>query len=601
MSYTITVWENGQKEVIDVEKGKTLLDILNENDYNISSYCGGQGICGKCRIKLLTGNHEITKAEKNLLTDEELNNGIRLACMIEIRDDLEVEIENMEDIVIMTGGNYDKYEINQKFNRECIEISTPTLDDQRDYVRRILNELSLDKIRYSALKELDELNKEEKITVTSNNSEIITVEQGDKCKNNYGIAVDIGTTTIVLYLFNVNKGSEIDNYSLYNPQKKYGADVISRIDYSQKNEKGRENLQQELINGLNKGIKIISQNNDIDINDIFSMTVAGNTIMLHTLLGVSSASIAKAPYIPLFTKSMNINPQELNININPRGNIRLLPCVSGYVGADIVADLLTVNEYITDKNSNNLLIDIGTNGEIVLNKGEEVFSCATAAGPAFEGANISFGMAGTPGAISKFSFNNNPHYKTIGDKKAAGICGSGLVDIIAELYREGIINEQGGFVDEKEIDESYRRYMSKYKDMRAFRIVPGEKTKNGQDIYLTQKDVRELQLAKGAIQAGIEILKKETNTDSEGIDNVFIAGGFGNYIDPHNACMLNIIPHDLEEKIMQIGNAAGTGAKICLLNRKAMEITERLIEKITYIELSKRKDFQEEFMDSMLF
>lgn len=599
MSYNITIWKNSDKEIIQAEEGKNLLDLLNENNYNINAYCGGEGICGKCRVKLISGNHDLTKAEKDLLTEEDINKGIRLACMVDISDNLEIEIEDTEEIVIMTSGNYQKYEINHEFNKKCISLKTPTINDQRDYTKRLFDKLDVDQISYNVLQKFDKIDKEEKFTLTYRDNKIISIEEGNKEKDLYGIAVDIGTTTIVLYLFDLNKGKEIDNFSIYNPQKKFGADVISRINYSQKNEKGKENLQAELIKGLNKGIENLADKNHFNKKDIFSMSIAGNTIMLHTLLRVSAKTIAKAPYIPIFSDRMDLSPADLGINININGVIRLIPCVSGYVGADIVADLLTINEYLSD--NTNLMIDIGTNGEIVLNKNEKIFTCSTAAGPAFEGANISFGMAGIPGAVSEFKFNNKQDYKTIGNKKAAGICGSGLVDIIAELLREGIIDKQGGFVDEDEIDEKYRDSLSTYKDLKAFRVVEGTETKNGNDIYLTQKDIRKVQLAKGAIQAGIEILKKESEVTSDDIDNVFIAGGFGNYINPHSACVLNLIPSELEEKIIQIGNAAGTGAKICLLNKNAMKITDKIIKNVSYIELSKRQDFTEKYMDSMPF
>ncbi len=598
MNYNVTVWRNNSKEIISTIQDKNLLELLIENGYDIDSYCGGQGICGKCQIKLNSGKHEVTKAEKELLTEEDLDKGIRLACMIDINDNLEIEIEDKDDIVVMTSGNYQKYEIIQEFRKECIAIEKPTIKDQRDYTERVFAKLSVNNIKYNALKKLDEIDKEKDFTLTCREKEVLEIEEGNIEDNVYGIAVDIGTTTIVLYLFNLHNGQEIDNYSLYNPQKKFGADVISRINYSQENEKGKENLQKELIDGLNKGIKELYEKNNINKKDTLFMTIAGNTIMLHTLLGVNADTIAKAPYIPLFTSRMDLSPKDLRLNINNNGIVRLLPCVSGYVGADIVADLLTVNEYL---NKINLLIDIGTNGEIVLNRGKDIYTCSTAAGPAFEGAGISFGMAGTPGAVSEFNLNNKPNYKTIGNKKAAGICGSGLVDIIAELYRNGIVDSRGGFVDEEQIDKKYRDRLTTYKNFRAFRVVAGTETKNGNDIYLTQKDVRKIQLAKGAIQAGIEILKKETNTDSEDIDNVFIAGGFGNYIDSHSACAINLIPGELEEKIVQIGNAAGTGAKICLLNKNAIKITDEIIKNVTYIELSKRKDFQEEFMNTMTF
>ncbi len=599
MKHKITVWENNKKETIETQE-ENLLNFLFKHNYEVNSYCGGHGICGKCKIKVISGIKEPVREERKLLDKNDIDNGIRLACLQKISDDMEIELKNTADIKIYTAGMSEETKINQKFKKQLVIIEKPTLCDQRDFARRILDFLSLKKIHPKAIIDLDKINKNDEITVTIKDREIIQLKGGNTVDYLYGIAIDIGTTTIVLYLLDLNSGNEIDVYSLYNPQKKFGADVISRIKYAMENKRGKDNLKLELLKGLNKGINKLVQRNYITNEDLMYITVVGNTIMLHTLLGVDLKSIAESPYIPLFTNSLILTPEIAGMEINKNGVIQLLPLVSGYIGADILADILAAN---FDFNKINLLIDIGTNGEIILNSGKKIFACSTAAGPAFEGANITFGMAGLPGAIANFKFGENGEleYKTIDNHPPRGICGSGLVDIIAEIYNSNLINFKGAFISKEDMPAIHQKRMTTYKKFKAYRIALSQKAEEDKDILITQNDIREVQLAKGAIQAGIKILVKEIGVEFKDIDKVFIAGGFGNYIDPHSACVIGLIPGILEEKIIQIGNGAGTGAKLYLLNKDLKKYTEEIKEKINYIELSKRKDFQQEFVNSMQF
>jgi uncharacterized 2Fe-2S/4Fe-4S cluster protein (DUF4445 family) len=601
MEQKLLVRQNGDEKEINCIKGDNLLEVLLNNGYEISTYCGGQGVCGKCKVKISSGVKELDEKEEKYLTNEEINEGIRLACKTEITGNMVVELEDSEDIEVMTSGLIRKADIDIEYNKDTIKLKKATIDDQKDYLKRVYDNLSLENINYNSLKILGEMDKKETFTVTSKEGKIIEI-----LKNNnnllYGVAIDIGTTTIVLYLMDLKTGREIDVFSLYNPQKKFGADVISRINYTIKNETGAEELKNLLLDNINKSIKELADRNNISLNDIYKITIVGNTIMLHTLFGIKAESIAKSPYIPQFTDAMEFDTEEIGVNINNKGIIHILPSISGYVGADIIGDLLAVN-FLSYSDGYNLMIDIGTNGEIVLGNSKNVISCSAAAGPAFEGANITFGMAGIPGAISEFKFNKNNEieYKTIGNKEPKGICGSGLLDIIAELYRVNIIKSSGAFVAEEEMEDWQKEFMTVYKEIKAFKITTADKTAGAKDILLTQKDIREVQLAKGAIAAGIEILRKELDINYDDFDNVFIAGGFGNYLDPHNACVIKMIPEELEEKIVQIGNGAGTGAKLYLLDKKMKETTGILKNILKYIELSINQDFQVEYINNMGF
>lgn len=605
MQYKIKIYQNNTEETILGDSGANLLDLLQQNEYDITSPCGGEGTCGKCKVKILEGAPELTVKEKELLTPKEIDNGIRLACRIQVENNLKIELEREEEIEVLTEGVPSTLKIDPEIKKISFRLDQPTLEDQRDYLQRILDSLNSGKrdqlaLSLATLRKLDSLNKEELITVTLKNNEILQLEEGDKSLNSYGIAIDIGTTTIALYLMNLVSGEELDVYSLHNPQKRFGADVISRINYTLKNAEGVEELQEVLVRGLNAGIKQLTRRNNLERDDIIQMTIVGNTIMLHTLLGISAETIAKSPYIPVFTSTLELSPAEIGLEINDEGIVKLLPSVSGYVGADIIGDML-VADFESEKW--NLLIDIGTNGEIVLGNKEKLFACSAAAGPAFEGARITFGMAGVPGAISEYRFNGKGEveHKTIGGKKARGICGSGLVDIVAELLRRGFLESTGAFTAEDNLSVEEGGYLTDYKGVKAYRVLTAKETALKEDIVLTQKDIREFQLARGAISAGVQILLKEAGIDYGQIDKVYLAGGFGNYINPHNACYIGLIPAELEEKIVRIGNGAGMGAKMYLLDRNLKDYTEKIRDRVKYIELSSRADFQTEFMNSMFF
>ncbi|MFW6029028.1 MAG: ASKHA domain-containing protein, partial [Halanaerobiales bacterium] len=349
-------------------------------------------------------------------------------------------------------------------------------------------------------------------------------------------------------------------------------------------------LQEKIIDGINQAIINLSEKNDIPVDDIYLITIVGNTIMLHFLLAEPADSLVRPPYQAVFTEARQISFQELNIRGNSDGIVQLLPSVSAYLGADIVADLLISNISGEDWN---LLIDIGTNGEIVLAGKERILGCTTAAGPAFEGANISQGMPALPGAISQFEINNKQEflYQTIAGEEPRGICGSALIDIIAELLDKNIINSTGAF--DENMDLVFRKKMTIYQDMESIKII--------EDILLTQKDIREFQLAKAAIAAGIKILLNEAGITENQINNIYLAGGFANFINIDNASKIGLFPDNLADCVFKIGNAAGTGAKACLLDKKELERAKLLAEKIEYFDLALHKDFQSAFIDAIEF
>lgn len=391
----------------------------------------------------------------------------------------------------------------------------------------------------------------------------------------YGIAIDIGTTTMVFYIVNLLLGSVVDIVTMVNPQSHYGADVISRISYGHQNPKNVANLQILLIDSINSVIQEYCSRSGVLRNDFVKISVVGNTTMLHNLLGIDAISIAFAPFTPKFTDAQLIETYKLGININPKGTLVLPPSLSGYVGADILAGLASVDS--KKLKDIFLYIDIGTNGEMILVTPERILACSTAAGPAFEGANISCGMGAFPGAISEFYGEN---MKVIGDIVPKGVCGSGLIDFVAYMLEASLLSSEGN------ISEDYLLYKAARKE---------------ENITLTQQDIREVQLAKAAVYAGISRLLDMAGKSLDDLDHILLAGGFGNYLNISNAITIGLLPNLPLNKYIHVGNSAGSGALLALRSELFVKEIENLKKKIEYVELSSDADFPLEFAMSMDF
>lgn len=392
----------------------------------------------------------------------------------------------------------------------------------------------------------------------------------------YGLAVDIGTTSMVFYIVNLLFGTVVDVKTSINPQSKFGADVISRINYGVENEDGVKNLQSVLINSINKTINEYCESSGIAFDDFVKLSIVGNTTMLHNFMGVDALPIAHAPFKPAFTKTKRLTAKELGIKIHDKGEVVLSPSLSGYVGADIIAGMASLDETRIGKKY--LFIDIGTNGEMALVTPDRKLACATAAGPAFEGANISNGMSATTGAISKFSEDG---YEVIGNVDPIGICGSGLIDIVANMLDNEVVLMDGN------ISEDF--------------VIKNPNTSELTKVSLTQQDIREVQLAKSAIASGINRMLAIAEVELGELDNIYLAGGFGNYINVESAIRIGLLPDVELEKYVQIGNTAGTGSVLALKSEDFITEMEELIKKMEYIELSTDDEFSMEFAMNMFF
>jgi len=395
--------------------------------------------------------------------------------------------------------------------------------------------------------------------------------------NPHGVAIDIGTTSLVFYLVDLITGAILETRTQENPQANYGADVISRINYTAQNEHGLEELQNTLIHAINSHLDHFIELLGLGHHDIVKISIAGNTTMLHLLLGVDPLPIALAPFTPSFIERQEVNARDLKLNCHPDANIETLPGISAYVGADIVAGLASIapqKEYNTY-----LFMDIGTNGELALVTSDRILCCATAAGPAFEGARITHGMTAVEGAISSFGEEG---YSVIGDILPTGLCGSGLIDVIAFMVEHKLVNTEGLIEEE-------------------FVISKKENSGINEDIVINQQDIREVQLAKSAIAAGINILLNKAGLTHDQLDAVFLAGGFGNHINTQSAVTIGLLSPLFKDKIISLGNTSGTGALLSLKSVLFSDTMDQVISITDHLELSEEEDFAMEFAMNMMF
>lgn len=584
--FKVKVFVNDNTYEYMVQENQNLLQLLRKSGIMVESPCNGNGTCGKCKVKI--------------------DNVYTLSCNYFIQSDIEVYIDSLNNSAkIVTEGNQRSLDITPIVAKSNLNIDKPDLSNQIADYERVLGESNLGNAPLSLIRSIPFALREKdfNVTLVTSGSDIISVEAGDTTGALYGVAIDIGTTTIAAYLVDLSSGKRVCVNSLLNPQKIYGADVISRIKHTMDNEAGLDELNKLIIDIINICISTLCMQARIEVKSIYAVTIVGNTTMLHLILKVPPRNIASAPFIPAFTSAVTVQAENLGITINHSGIVCVLPSVSAYIGADTVAAVLSTG--MAQQRSISLLIDIGTNGEIVLGNENALYSCSSAAGPAFEGANIRNGMGSVMGAVSRISLEQGISVSTIGDAKPIGICGTGIVDAVAQMLRVGIIDETGRIDMEWEPtlpeQTELATRLANVDGINAFVLYNSSETATGREIAITQKDIREIQNAKAAIAAGIHVLVKQAGISFDDIENVYLAGGFGSYIDIENALGIGLIPMKLKGKIVTVGNAAGQGAIEALINSGCMALAKEIGKKMKYIELSSSKDFNDLYIDCMMF
>jgi len=442
-----------------------------------------------------------------------------------------------------------------------------------------------------------------RVTAVRNGNRVFAVEPGDTSGEVFGVAVDVCTTTVVANLVDLRTGKTVAVASQTNPQVTYGDDVISRIQHSRDNPNGLEQLHRQIIGCLNELVRETCQKAGVTAEAVYELVATGNATMQHLVLGVPVVQIAEAPYMSAFSAGVNASVEQLGLKINPCGNVYVMPSVAAHVGGDTVA--VTLSAAMRHSSSINLALDIGTNGEIVLGNRDRLLTCSTAAGPAFEGARIRQGMRGATGAIERVHINEDVEIAVIGGGQAAGICGSGLIDALAELLNAGVIDPSGRLLSGDDLPENIpaaiRQRVIEVEGRPAFVLAEKDQAKQDEPITLTQKDIREVQLGKGAIYAGMVTLMHLLKIEPDQINRLYLAGAFGNYIRPESARRIGLLPNIELSRIQPIGNAAGTGAREVLLSRLARKHAKELSVEMEYIELAGRAEFQDIFGKSMMF
>ena len=617
-------------KTIEVERGKTILSAAISAGVYINSSCGGDGVCGRCKVILKKG--QVITQPTGRITVEERKRGMYLACLATIQSDLEIEIPpesridleklTQEEIDLRLKGLYSESEDVESAKsilgdeifvhsplatKLYLELPPPNLEDKISDLERLyrqikrIHDIPIMQTGIANIRRLGELlrSSDWKITVTlgkrNGTTEIVLIEPGDTSKRNFGLCFDIGTTTISGQLVDLNTKKVLGTKATYNKQASFGSDIITRIIYAQEQD-GLEKLHHAVIDGMNQMIQELIREHNIDLNDVNCILCAGNTTMVHLLLRVDPMYIRKDPYVPTANFIPTIRAAEAGIRLNPRGLLSCVPGVSSYVGGDVVAGVLSCG--LDDEKDLSILIDIGTNGEIVLGNREFLISASASAGPAFEGSGVSCGMRASRGAIQKVKISPKDFgvtYNTIGDVKPRGICGSGYIDIIAEMLQVGLLDRDG----KVKIKEHKRIREGEFG--KEFVVAFQDESESSSDIVITEVDIENLKRAKAAIYSATSALVKHMNIDFLQVKKIFIAGGFGTYIDVKNGINIGLLPDLNQSRFIFVGNSSLAGARATLLSYDAMKKADDIARKITCFELSVEPKYMDEYMAALFF
>ncbi|MDE0142716.1 MAG: ASKHA domain-containing protein [Caldilineaceae bacterium] len=599
-------------KVTRVPSGMTIFNAANWIGLPIDSTCGAKGTCGKCKVRILHGNNGATAADRRIFSEEELADGWRLSCRSEANSDVVCHVPRLMGNPKAALMGFARHVIlNANVYKIPLTLTPPSLEDQRSDYSRIREALEPEGYAIEAslnlLRNLPGVLRRSQWQVTAVvvGNELVSVEEGDTSNRAYGLAFDIGTTTVVGMLIDLNSGAPVAVRSTLNGQAVQGADVISRISYTMLNEDGLSELNEVILRTLNNLISQLLEEGQVSPHEVYEVVTAGNATMQHLFLGVDPEAIGLEPFIPAVEDMVQASAQEVGLEILPQAQVHCLPYLGAYVGADLVAGLLATG--LAQNEGVRLLVDVGTNGEIILGSAARTVATAAPAGPAFEGAQIQDGMRASEGAIEAVTITQaGIDLQVIGDVPPIGLCGSGLLDAVAQLRLSGLMLPSGRFVKANEAYEMVapelaRRIITDEEGRRSFVLAWPEESGGDKAIVLTQRDVRELQFAKGSIAGGIDVVMQELGIENEELVEIFLAGSFGSYINPQSARIIGLVPPVPVERIKAVGNAAGEGAKIALLSFRERMVARSLPEIVEYHELSGRGDFNDSFLAVLQF
>jgi uncharacterized 2Fe-2S/4Fe-4S cluster protein (DUF4445 family) len=614
-----------EEKTVQVETGTTLMEAAAKAGVHVDNLCGGKGVCGRCRVRVLNGNIHADKHSISILSGDEIKEGYVLSCQTRVSSDVEILIpaeSRLEESQILLEGIPVDYSEPEKISlhripadpaslyeplvrKILLELEEPSLEDNVSDMDRIVRELkrktdykdfetSLGCLQGLALKLRDH---DWKITATlakhGDIRRILQMEPGDTTEDNYGLAVDVGTTSVVAQLIHLKSGNVLGVAGSHNLQARYGEDVISRMIYACDREGGLDSLHRAVVENINHLIGRLTEEKEIDPRQITCVVAAGNTTMSHLLLSLIPCSIRLDPYVPTTNFYPQIAARDIGLNIHPRGILEVVPGVASYVGGDIVAGVLACG--MADRPEIRVLIDVGTNGEIAVGNNEWMVCCSASAGPAFEGGGIKHGMRATKGAVEKVMITDGRiQYQTIGKSKVRGICGSGLIDCLYELARNHIIDGDGRFA----LSSDHGKFLEKDGEV-SFILAPAEETEIGGELVITQSDIQHLLRSKGAVFAAIKSLIDYVGLKFQDVQGVFVAGGFGSSLDIPKAIGIGLLPDIDRSRIRFIGNSSLMGARMCMLSTHAFERARQIARSMTNIELSNYQPFMDEYVAAM--
>jgi len=599
---------------IKARQGMTIKEALEHTDVGLESECGGLGKCGKCKVRVLTSTGPPSKEARELLDEDELREGVRLACRTRVNKDLVIQIftDEMESEAeyyqILKSGHRPLLHPYPLVNKRLITLpdyyQSAGLSDF-DMIKLVMAPENQDlKASVQCLRTLPEALRGTSYhgSAVLHENDLLAWQDWEEVQRHYGLVFDLGTSTLVGKLINFVDGEEVAVVSCLNSQFRYGSNVISRLQYVREHLGGLHFFHDLLVRDLTRLALRLSRAAGIKPEDIFVAVAAGNTTMQHFLLGLDPSGIAEAPFTPVLTDGVVAKAADVGLRFHPEAILYVMPVKSGYIGGDLISVILASGA--SEQEEKIILgMDLGTNGEVFLGNQKRLMACSAAAGPAFEGATISDGMIAKLGAIEGVSFEDGEiDYHVIGNISPKGICGSGLADLVAVLLHHGVIDYEGVICPpNKGMPESLSSRIVSRSGVFDFRVASAEESYDQKPIYLTQRDVRELQLAKAAVAAGTEILMGEMGIKTEDIQRVCLAGALANYVNPLSALRIGLIPRVDPEIVTLLGNASSTGGYMVLMSKNYWQLANDLSESIEYVELSSRLDFNECFVDQMNF
>jgi uncharacterized 2Fe-2S/4Fe-4S cluster protein (DUF4445 family) len=594
---------------VRVPPGVTVFDAASWNGIAIDSTCGGHGTCKKCKVQILSGSVPVSNLDVRAFSPEQLRAGWRLACLAQATGNLRVEIPPLVTRPkAATVGVGRQVILQPAVQKRYVELEEPTLADQRPDLARLrdaIEDLEL-QVDLHALRRLPSVLRaaDYRVTAVVVDNTLVDVEPGDTSARRFAIALDLGTTTVVATLLDLATGTPVAVQSTLNQQQPFGGDVITRISATMMDPAALDRLQDLAHGTLDELAQAVCREAGVSPSEVYEIAVAGNATMSALVLGIDPEPLGVAPFVMSSATLPGVLASDLGVHVHPRARATVFPALGAYVGGDIVSGMLATG---MDRDKRvRLFVDVGTNCEIVLSDGERILATAAPAGPAFEGGAIRCGMRAADGAIEVVRLGEAVELQVIGDREPAGLCGSGLVDAVSELARIGLLDPSGRFVTDeaaKELAPALADRLTMVGQERVFVLhrPDGAVADPADSVYLSQRDVRELQFAKAAIATGWSLLLEELGVAPGDVQQVLLAGSFGSYLSPASAVRIGLVPKLPVLRIVSAGNVAGEGAKMALLSLRERAGANALIEEVRYVELSDRGDFNDRFVDQLAF